>query len=47
MNKPDWEQLVQNRPKWKQFVKAGFKAGEDKLGQDADSRLRSIVSKTE
>jgi hypothetical protein len=21
MNRPDWEELAQNRPKWKQFVR--------------------------
>jgi hypothetical protein len=39
MNRPDSEELVQNRSKWKQFSRAGLKDGEYKLRQDADSRL--------
>jgi hypothetical protein len=35
MNRPDWEELAQNRPKWNHFVKTGFKAKEYKLRQDA------------
>jgi hypothetical protein len=28
MNRPDWEELAQNRPKWKQLVKASLMAEE-------------------
>jgi hypothetical protein len=37
-SKPDWEKLAKNRPKWKQFVKAGLNAEDVKLRQNADSR---------
>jgi hypothetical protein len=38
MNRPDWEELAQHRLKWKQFVKAGLRAREYKLGKNADLR---------
>jgi hypothetical protein len=46
LNRLDWEDLAQNRPKWKQFVKAGLKAEEYKLRQDADSRRERRKQKT-